>query len=60
MQQDERDIVNTLVSRMEEPRSFIQILPSPRQTGTSTAVLQALRKVRIPYVYSEVPQQGEQ
>lgn len=45
---------------MEEPRSFIQILPSPRQTGTSTAVLQALRKVSIPYVYSEVPQQDEQ
>lgn len=45
---------------MEEPRSFIQILLGPRQTGTSTAVLQALRKVRIPYVYSEVPQQGEQ
>ncbi len=45
---------------MEEPRSFIQILLGPRQTGTSTAVLQALRKVSIPYVYSEVPQQGEQ
>lgn len=30
MPQDERGIVNTLVSRMEEPRSFIQILPSSR------------------------------
>ena len=60
MPRDDRGIVNTLVSRMEEPRSFIQILPSPRQTGTSTAVLQALRKVSIPYVYSEVPQQDEQ
>lgn len=30
MQQDERGVVNTLVSRMEEPRSFIQILLGPR------------------------------
>ena len=30
MPQDERGIVNTLASRMEEPRSFIQILLGPR------------------------------
>lgn len=59
MAQYERDIVGTLVERMEEPRAFMQILLGPRQTGKSTAVLQALGRVSIPHLYVEVPQHGE-
>lgn len=55
----ERDVVNTLVSRMEEPRAFLQILLGPRQTGKSTAVLQALEHINLPHLYVEVPQHGE-
>lgn len=44
----ERPIVKTLVSRMEEPRRFIQMLIGPRQTGKSTAIRQALSHVSIP------------
>lgn len=55
----ERDVVRTLVQRMEEPRAFLQILLGPRQTGKTTAVLQALGRVNIPHLYVEVPQHGE-
>ena len=46
----ERDIVNLIVSRLQEPRRFIQIVVGPRQTGKSTAVLQALEKVDAPVI----------
>ncbi len=38
----QRDIVGTLVERVNEPRRFMQILIGPRQTGKTTAVSQAL------------------
>jgi predicted AAA+ superfamily ATPase len=47
----ERDIVNTLVSRLNEPRKFIQIITGPRQTGKTTAIRQALAKVDLPQRY---------
>ena len=50
----QRSIVNTLVSRMKEPRRFMQILLGPRQTGKTTAVTQALEHVDIPYLFCEV------
>ncbi len=43
-----RPIVDTLVSRMNEPRRFIQMLVGPRQTGKSTALRQALARIGIP------------
>ncbi|NHM16670.1 AAA family ATPase [Eggerthellaceae bacterium zg-887] len=43
-----RPIVDTLVSRMNEPRRFIQMLVGPRQTGKSTALRQALARIDIP------------
>lgn len=48
----ERSQVETIVSRMEEPRRFIQIVIGPRQVGKSTAIAQALERVRIPYVFA--------
>lgn len=54
----QRALVSTLVSRMNEPRRFMQILLGPRQTGKSTAVTQALGCIDIPYIYEEVPEHG--
>lgn len=54
----ERDIVSVLVDRMNEPRHFIQILLGPRQTGKSTAVKQAFKRIDIPHHYAEVPEHG--
>ena len=46
----ERSLVGLLVSRLNEPRRFMQIVMGPRQTGKSTAVAQALDKVDAPKV----------
>ncbi len=37
-----RNLVSQLIERLKEPRKFIQIVIGPRQTGKTTAVLQAL------------------
>jgi predicted AAA+ superfamily ATPase len=42
-----RLLVSRLVERLNEPRRFIQIVAGPRQTGKTTAVLQALERVGI-------------
>ena len=55
----QRDIVGTIVKRMNEPRRFMQIILGPRQTGKSTAVTQALDSVDIPCVFAEVGEHGE-
>jgi len=43
-----RRLVPQLVERMSEPRHFIQIVVGPRQTGKTTAVLQALERLDLP------------
>jgi len=43
-----RRLVPQLVERMSEPRNFIQIVVGPRQTGKTTAVLQALERLELP------------
>lgn len=43
-----RPIVDKLVSRMREPRRFIQMLIGPRQTGKSTALRQAVSSIDAP------------
>ena len=55
----ERDIVDNLVARMQEPRRFLQILIGPRQTGKTTAVNQALERINLPYLSCEVASHGE-
>ena len=42
-----RNLVSQLTSRLKEIRKFIQIVVGPRQTGKTTAVLQALRGLDI-------------
>jgi predicted AAA+ superfamily ATPase len=43
-----RDLVSQLIERLNETRCFIQIVVGPRQTGKTTAVVQALEKLNIP------------
>lgn len=42
-----RALVSQLIQRMTEPRKFIQIVVGPRQTGKTTAVIQALEQLRM-------------
>ncbi len=44
----ERALVDTIKSRMEEPRSLMQVVVGPRQTGKSTALTQACSSIAIP------------
>jgi len=44
----QRKLVAQLVERLNEPRRFIQIVVGPRQTGKTTAVLQALDEIKTP------------
>lgn len=54
----QRQLVDKLVSRINEPRRFIQILLGPRQTGKTTALNQALKDVRLPFIQAEVAEHG--
>jgi len=44
-----RKVVEQLINRMNEKRRFIQVIMGPRQTGKTTAVLQALESLSIPH-----------
>ena len=50
----QRDHVDTLVSRLAEPPHFIIALSGPRQTGKTTIVRQALRRIDRPSHYLAV------
>lgn len=47
----ERRQVEMLCGRLRDQRRFIQVLAGPRQVGKTTAVLQALKKVKSPHLY---------
>lgn len=40
-----------IMSRMNEPRRFIQVVMGPRQVGKSTVVRQVLKDVTVPYLF---------
>lgn len=42
----------TIKSRLEEPRKFIQVVMGARQVGKSTVVKQVLKDLSIPYQFS--------
>lgn len=44
-----RNQYDTLKTRIEEPRKFIQAIVGPRQVGKSTLVGQVLKEISIPY-----------
>lgn len=43
-----RELSKKLEARLEEPRSFIQVVIGPRQTGKTTAVMQAVKAAALP------------
>lgn len=45
----ERPYCQQLIDRLEEPRTFIQVVMGPRQVGKSTMVEQALGRLRVPF-----------
>ena len=47
-----RDIVRKLEGRLAEERRFIQVITGPRQTGKTTAILQALEDISLPSIYA--------
>lgn len=53
----QRTLVSKIEERLNEERRFIQIIVGPRQTGKTTTVLQALKKLNIPnhYVAADDP-----
>ena len=42
-----RKLVSQIINRLKEPRNFMQIVVGPRQTGKTTAVLQAIEALKI-------------
>lgn len=51
-----RSIVDTLISRVKEPRRFIQVVTGPRQTGKTTAVKQMMSSVDLPTHFARASQ----
>ena len=47
----EREELQVVTSRMNEPRQFIQVVSGPRQVGKTTLLKQALGKISIPHDY---------
>ena len=43
-----RNELHTILSRLEEPRRFIQVLAGPRQVGKTTLVGQLLQRIHVP------------
>lgn len=54
-----RDISKKLEKRLSAPRSFIQVVMGPRQTGKTTAIKQAVKQCGLPYrvASADSPQQ---
>lgn len=47
----QRQQIKELQKRIDEPRSFIQVLTGPRQVGKTTLANQLLKKIKIPWIY---------
>ena len=46
-----RDLYQTLISRLREPRRFIQVLSGPRQVGKTTLAQQVMADLDVPIHY---------
>ncbi|MCL2694591.1 MAG: ATP-binding protein, partial [Oscillospiraceae bacterium] len=53
-----RLLASQLAERLNEPRRFIQIVAGPRQTGKTTAVLQALETLNAPNHFVSADEPG--
>ena len=47
----QRSYFETVISRLNEPRKFIQIIEGPRQVGKSTLIKQVLKQTSLPWVH---------
>jgi len=47
----QRPYFQTIMTRVKEPRKFIQIIEGPRQVGKSTLIKQILQTVDMPYLH---------
>lgn len=47
-----RNLTKKLLTRLKEPRRFIQVIAGPRQVGKTTSVLQVLEDLRMPHHYA--------
>ena len=47
-----RPMLDALVSRLREPRRFVQVLAGPRQTGKTTLAQQAIQALDLPAHYA--------
>src|SRR3990172_13337820 len=45
----ERKHLSDLITRLKEPRKFIQVITGPRQVGKTTLAEQLVQKLRVPY-----------
>jgi hypothetical protein len=51
-----RSLYEVLLSRLQEPRRFIQVLAGPRQVGKTTLIHQVLETARLPHHYASADQ----
>ena len=56
----QRAAVSRLLTRLREPRRFLQVVAGPRQVGKTTAVLQALERLERPAHYASADDPGLQ
>ena len=47
-----RQMLNTILKRLSEPRLFIQVLAGPRQVGKTTLAQQAISELDMPSHYA--------
>ena len=47
----ERSELQKIITRIAEPRKFIQVLMGPRQVGKTTLILQLIKKISIPSLF---------
>src|SRR5438552_17783284 len=51
-----RALHDALVSRLKEPRRFMQVLAGPRQVGKTTLIHQVLESANTPFHYASADQ----
>ena len=47
----QRAVLKVFITRINEPRRFMQVLIGPRQVGKTTMVTQLLKKITIPFLF---------
>jgi hypothetical protein len=53
-----RETYKTILARLKEPRSTIQVISGPRQVGKTTLIQQVLEAIKIPVHYASADKPG--